>query len=166
MIGALRQVAPSPLFRLKYPNDVQALTREGWAKIGGTLVEHEYQGDRCTSTVVGLGVNIEQSKFADTIDQPCTSLYLLGSDVSLSSFMLALRTTMERVMRSSWQDMHTEWLRELNITGRTVQIKGEEGSWTVREVLPDGRLAVINDESHTERVLTNGDSVRYHDPIE
>ena len=108
VLHSLRAIAPSQKFKLKYPNDVQAWTDEGWAKIAGTLVEHEYRGDVCKSTVVGMGVNVGQRLFPDTIDQVCTSLFLLGEESPVSTFIEQLRKEVGRYFRMSWQEVHKE----------------------------------------------------------
>jgi len=166
VINALRAVAPSQTFRLKYPNDVQGWTGGQWAKIAGTLVEHEYMGDRCTSTVIGMGVNIGQKTFPENIAQPSTSLFLLGSDISLGTFMDILKGAIERYLEIPWRNVHDEWCGELDLEGMEVRVVGAEGRWKVRQVLADGRLEVQHTHTHTTRVLTDGDSIRYDDRAE
>ena len=166
ILHTLRAIAPFNPYRLKYPNDVQALTAEGWAKIGGTLVEHEFQGDRCVTTVIGMGVNVGQKVFPQTIDQAVTSLFLLGRDIALSSFIVCLRDIALRYLEMPWRIVHDEWKQELKLDGMEVRIIGSDDKWSVRNVLMDGRLEVYNSVTNTTRVLTDGESVRYEDRAE
>ena len=163
VLAVLRERAPGALFRLKYPNDVQARTGEGWAKIGGALIEHQFQGDRCVSTVAGMGVNIMQEQFPETIDQPCTSLTLLGHPVDVSEFIQALKQKVSDIRTLPWTEIHRQWVEELDIIGKTVRLSGSDDQWIVTDILQDGRLTARNTSTNHQRTITDGDSVRYED---
>jgi len=163
MIAALRSLAPGTTFRIKYPNDVQAYTERGWAKIGGALVEHQFQGERCISTVVGMGVNIQQERFPDTIEQACTSLSLLGAHTDVSTFIQALKQKVSDIRTQPWTTIHHQWVEELGIIGTHVRLTGSTDDWVVTRILDDGRLTARNTSTNYERTITDGDSVRYDD---
>ncbi len=163
MIDTLRSMAPNTRFRLKYPNDVQAHTGEVWAKIGGTLVEHLYQGEHCLTSVIGMGLNVQQMTFPETINQPCTSLQLLGVTVDVSELIQALKRRVSDIRMLPWPSIHARWVAELDIVGKHVRLSGSNDDWIVSKVHTDGRLTARNTTSNHERTITDGDSVRYHD---
>ncbi|MDZ4745947.1 MAG: biotin--[acetyl-CoA-carboxylase] ligase [bacterium] len=163
VLRVLRKHSPNAFFRLKYPNDVQAKTEQGWAKIAGVLVEHEFQGSRCTSTVVGLGINVEQRVFPDNITQPCTSLRLLDVGVAVSSLLNDLRDVMAELMTRPWFDVHETWVQELDMGSKDIRIAETEGTWKFVRIASDGRLIVRNVVTQMERTVTDGDTVRYQD---
>lgn len=163
VICALRESAPHITFRLKYPNDVQAKTVDGWAKIAGALVEHQFQGERCVSSIMGMGVNVLQEHFPETIEQPCTSLLRLGRPVDVSAFIQALKLKVSDIRTLPWTTIHQQWVDELDIIGRTVRLSGSTDLWLVTKILDDGRLTARNTSTNHERTITNGDSVRYDD---
>jgi BirA family biotin operon repressor/biotin-[acetyl-CoA-carboxylase] ligase len=78
VVGALRKASSDVSFRIKYPNDIQANVDGQWSKISGILIEHEFHGSVCVNTVVGIGVNVDQTVFPENIGQLCTSLKCLG----------------------------------------------------------------------------------------
>ena len=119
VIQALRDYAPNISFRLKYPNDVQALKEGGWAKIAGALVEHQFHGERCVSSIMGMGVNLLQEHFPDTIDQPCTSLIQLGRPVDVSEFIQALKQKVSDIRTLPWTIVHQKWIDELDMIGKS-----------------------------------------------
>ena len=162
-IATLRAFAPDTLFRLKYPNDVQALTEGGWAKIAGALVEHQFYGDRCTASIMGNGVNLLQSRFPETIVQPCTSLSLIGRSVDVSAFIQALKHKVSDIRRLPWTTIYEQWVGELDMIGKTIQLSGSTDQWQVTRILEDGRLTARNTTTNHERTITDGDSVRYDD---
>ena len=163
MIETLRQFAPEHTFRIKYPNDVQVLVKESWSKIGGAIVEHQWQGNKCLSTVVGMGVNIQQTEFPETINQDCTSLSLLGYHTDVTEFIQALKRSVSDIRTLPWPDVHRKWVHELDILGKSIAISGSTDSWIVTKILDDGRLTARNDSTNHERTISDGDSIRYGD---
>ena len=162
-ISTLREHAPEITFRLKYPNDVQAWTNEGWAKIAGALVEHQFHGDRCVSSVMGVGVNLLQQHFPETIDQLCTSLTQLGHQIDVSAFIQALKLKVSDIRTLPWTTVHEQWISELDIIGTMVRLSGSTDQWIVMKIQQDGRLTARNTSTNQERTITDGDSVRYDD---
>ncbi len=60
---------------VKWPNDVLA----GGKKVAGILVESQLSGAQVSSVVVGIGINVAQSAFPESIAPIATSLTLLGA---------------------------------------------------------------------------------------
>lgn len=57
--------------RIKWPNDIYV----GKKKMGGVLIENSLKGDWLQSSVVGMGINVKQTKFDVALPNP-TSLAL------------------------------------------------------------------------------------------
>jgi len=55
---------------IKWPNDIYVSDK----KIGGILIEHNIIGTNVTNSIIGIGLNINQSTFPSSIPNP-TSLY-------------------------------------------------------------------------------------------
>jgi BirA family biotin operon repressor/biotin-[acetyl-CoA-carboxylase] ligase len=62
--------------QVKWPNDVLA----GGHKLAGVLVESQLSGKRLGSVVVGIGINVAQTAFPDTLVGIATSLSLLSAN--------------------------------------------------------------------------------------
>ncbi len=163
VLDTCRHVAPQTSFRLKYPNDVQAHTANGWAKIAGVLVEHEFLGQRCASTVIGVGLNVEQTVFPDTITQPCTSIHLLGVYADVGSVLARLTSAFTQMQAVPWMTVHQRWDEELRRNDPRFSIASEDGYWMISRLLHDGRLLVQQTETHSERTISDGDTLRYTD---
>ena len=56
---------------IKWPNDIYVENR----KIAGILIEHSFHSEMLGSTIVGIGLNVNQAKFSDTLPNP-TSLFI------------------------------------------------------------------------------------------
>ena len=163
VLDTLRTVAPTVHLRLKYPNDVQVREQSTWAKISGVLVEHEFLGQSCTSSVIGIGINVEQSIFPETIEQPCTSLYRIGSRVDVSDVLTRLRASMDAALLMTSTELSSRWISELHPHTTRFRIIGEEGVWMMKGIGSDGRLHAEHTTTHIERIISDGDTLRYED---
>ena len=62
---------------LKWPNDIMLATGDGWAKVGGILLETVISEDRLEQAIVGMGLNVNIPKAAlPATATPATSLLL------------------------------------------------------------------------------------------
>ncbi len=97
--AALRTVAQSTRFSLKWPNDVLA----GQAKLAGILLEAEAAPNGGLSVVVGMGTNVIAAPEATPI--PATSLKALGLDISAEALFAALSDSWAE-FRGIWEEGH------------------------------------------------------------
>ena len=163
VLEAIRQLAPEIELRLKYPNDVHALEGNRWSKISGVLIEHEFLGSTCTTTVIGIGINVEQKDFPDTIDQPCTSLFRMGVDVGVEDVLQKLQSTIALYLNMSSSELSSCWVDQLAPSTTRFRITGEHGLWRIRGIGNDGRLHAEQILTRTERIISDGDTLRYED---
>jgi BirA family transcriptional regulator, biotin operon repressor / biotin---[acetyl-CoA-carboxylase] ligase len=163
VVAVLRELCPMRHHRIKYPNDIQTLTSDGWAKVSGILVEHEFVGSVCVTTTVGIGINVRQTVFPDTISQNCTSLLLQEADLSVNDVRNELLQQMTYHSSIDHEAIFRMWCDELQLVGRQLRVAGSDGTWMVQLIQPDGRLLVQNTVSHEQRIIDNGDTIRYDD---
>ena len=64
-------ISPTNTLSVKWPNDIYINEK----KIGGILIENKLKGSLLASTVIGVGLNINQSNFSPNLPNP-TSLLL------------------------------------------------------------------------------------------
>ncbi len=82
----LEEYTSAPV-RIKWPNDIYVEDR----KIAGMLIENQVRGTRWKSAVVGLGINVNQDVFAETIAERATSLKIVtGSAHDLRALLSRL----------------------------------------------------------------------------
>lgn len=158
----LMDTAPSKKFALKYPNDVMLHNTGGsWVKICGVLVEHEFSGTQCISTVVGIGINVRQEQFPLHLHGKATSLLLEGIDIEVEDMTRALLQSWLPFANKGAKGIIEQWRRELHIEGKAIEIIGDNANWQAIQLLDDGRLRTRNTTTHAERIIDNGDSIRY-----
>jgi BirA family biotin operon repressor/biotin-[acetyl-CoA-carboxylase] ligase len=161
--SVLRTLAPEITVRIKYPNDLQVQTDKGWSKIAGILTEHEFEGSRCVATIIGIGINVQQTVFPETISQPCTSLQLQNVHVATETVRSYIIDRMFQYSQMSPSDAIDEWTKELRLTGNNIRVLDSDDVWVVEQLLDDGRLLIRNTTTFLERIIDNGDSIRYID---
>jgi len=130
---------------IKWPNDILARGR----KICGILVESAIEGSRLSYAVMGIGVNVQQRDFPDTIGAAATSVFLeTGSEVTINELIGFLLPRLDRWYRASQSradDVLARW-QELSPMARNRQVVVEmpEGNLegVTRGLLPSGALDV------------------------
>ncbi len=159
---AIQQHAEKIELRLKYPNDIYAeLPEGGWRKLCGVLVEHEFLGSACVSTVLGVGININQRSFGSALSHKAASLHQLGYSVDIDHIAESLIQNISFLLTRSASNLMQAWKQELDIVGRRVSLLADGSDWNVLDMLTDGRLHLRSAEGDGERFIDNGDSILY-----
>lgn len=79
--------------KVKWPNDMYYLNK----KLGGILIENTLTGTFIKSSVIGIGLNVNQSEFSESISQRATSIIqILQKDVPLMDIMEKIAIFMEK----------------------------------------------------------------------
>lgn len=114
--------------QIKWPNDI-LVDRQ---KVAGTLIENIIEGDEISTSVIGLGLNVNQMKFK-TYPRKATSLaLLLGSSFDLVNEMKALTEHIKLVFmeldamgKSYIQTHYLQFLYGYNSPIRFEDVQGE-----------------------------------------
>ena len=152
---------PSP-FTIKWPNDIYC----GDKKICGMLIENDLQGGRIERSIMGVGVNVNQTDFgisspADgkpTYRVPPTSLALIvGHEVERR---FVLESVMENFSRYyAWTEqgrgaeLHEMYLQHLYRKDEMHRFIDGEGEFrgTITDVEPTGHLIIIDEMGRKRR---------------
>jgi BirA family biotin operon repressor/biotin-[acetyl-CoA-carboxylase] ligase len=159
--NAINSLIYKDLIKLKYPNDLVIPFLDSYQKIGGVIVEHSFFGSLCHSSVIGIGINIQQEKFTDEVSTKATSLKLQGFNIKVNEAVTSLVGQIEHYLTISPDQIRNEWLHELNLDNRTFQVIGKQGFWLFDGFEPDMRLKLVNKANAEKIIISNGDSVRY-----
>ena len=115
--------------RIKWTNDIYA----GDRKLVGILIEHNLTGDRLSRTIVGIGVNVNQTRFDPSLPNPSSMRLETGCEYDRQEVLQAdYRRRMYRL---------GERHRYRYPDGRTVEavLRGVRPSGELLVELPDGR---------------------------
>lgn len=127
---------------IKWPNDLHHKS----SKIGGILVENQLSGNRFSSSVVGIGLNVNQRQFE--LESATSISLILDRELDLASELEILLHAIEiryfqlrsgdldGLMRDYLQALH--WRNEVH----TFSSKGQSFTGIIQGVDPAGRLVV------------------------
>jgi BirA family biotin operon repressor/biotin-[acetyl-CoA-carboxylase] ligase len=137
--------------KLKWPNDLVL----GSAKLGGILIESKTLGDSVSFAILGIGLNINQSK-AQLPPEAISLRLVSGKQLDLR---LLLRAILDQ-MKSSYDDLDNpskimeEWWR--NCVHRPLRVQVTVSKNTVtgvsRAIDEDGSLVIETDDHKIRRV--------------
>ncbi len=110
---------------IKWPNDIYI----GNKKIGGILIENSILGSRFSSSVVGIGLNINQSEFSEWIPNPVSLKLVKGVDFNLEECLLMLCSTIsewyEKLKNGHYAELNYRYTSNLYRRGLWADYKSE-----------------------------------------
>ncbi len=79
LIDFCKKIISPEGFSIKWPNDIYYLDQ----KIGGILIEHTISGNSIVYSVVGIGLNINQISFPDSVPNPISALMIKNNNYNI-----------------------------------------------------------------------------------
>ena len=132
---------------IKWPNDIYWRDR----KAGGILIENAYRGKEWQWAVLGIGLNINQTRFPDLPRPPASLKQVTGQGFDAPTLARELCALLE----DRWQDLqagrqdHLYQLYQERLFGKGRPVRLRRGDTVldteVLGVLPDGRLDTTAD---------------------
>lgn len=107
----------------KWPNDVLL----GGRKVCGILLENSLRNEMTEYSVVGVGLNVNQERFQDSLRDRATSLRIAwGRSVDrtdlLARLLLSLERAYEDVRRGTFETILADWTSRCTMFGREVTV--------------------------------------------
>lgn len=131
--------------RIKWPNDLYV----GNKKIGGILIQNVLSGPRLQSSVVGIGLNINQTTFLSDAPNPISLSQLTGKtydlDTLLAEFCQAFDLRYRQLRAEKYQEIEQSYLVRLYRYGEEAIFQRENLSIFVGRITgiaPDGKLQI------------------------
>ncbi len=130
--------------RIKWPNDIYHKDR----KLCGILIEHDLEGLYLSRTIIGVGLNVNQTRFTGNAPNPISLALILGNEVEREALLQAIVShfvelyrgyTTSLLSREALHARYTALLHRHNVPARYRDAKGDFTA-TLRDVAPDGRL--------------------------
>lgn len=159
----LEKLSSEIVCKLKYPNDVYVKFNDSFRKISGILVEHGFSGSNCIYTIIGIGINVNESKFPDSLSQTAISLKMLGVNHKIEMINDIIIEEFEKLFGIDYKEITNLWSKELNIFNKEIRVmnKSQNELFNVKEIMNDGRLKLINVKNEVV-IIDNGDTIRYN----
>jgi len=117
---------------IKWPNDTYWKEQ----KIAGTLIENRIKGDLIDYSVIGIGININQEVFPDTLPNPVSLKQITGIDYNLTELLTKLHnkilTSLEELCHGTEVEIQRYYLNALYRRDGFHTYNAEEGNFSAR----------------------------------
>ena len=141
---------------IKWPNDILS----GKQKICGILIENNIKGTKINSSVIGIGLNVNQKLFSKSLQNVSSLSNISGKffdlDVLLKKITIKLKLKIEQLEKQDFKSLETNYLNVLykkNIPTMFKDSKDVLFMGIIRGISNDGKLQV---ELENENMLEFG----------
>ncbi|MDX9695915.1 MAG: biotin--[acetyl-CoA-carboxylase] ligase [Bacteroidales bacterium] len=140
---------------IKWPNDIYYTDK----KIAGILIENSITGSKINHTIVGIGININQTEFRSDAPNPISLKQIVGEDFYLKDELVELKYHLakyyNRLKYKSFKEINREYL--LNLYKYKVW-----SDYKVQDTLFRGKITGVNDFGHLQ-ITTPDNEVKEFD---
>ena len=142
LVNALAGFSDEPVL-LKWPNDVYV----GDRKLCGILIENALCGSFVSRSVVGIGINVNQTEFVSDAPNPVSLKQLTDKTFDLDEVLEAVHSGIMHSVSDLDRPRLKDQYMSLLWRGKGVQrwhdtATGEEFSASIDDILPDGRISL------------------------
>lgn len=144
LIKALEQFYIERL-SIKWPNDILSVDK----KISGILIENVIKQDKITASFVGIGLNVNQTKF-ENLPQASSLKNITGGHFDLNELVVIiienLKVYFTKLKKGNWESLKQEYESYLFRKNKPSTFKDTKGlmfSGFIRGVSHSGKLQVI-----------------------
>ncbi len=138
-----------PNVKIKWPNDIYVEDR----KIAGILIENTIQGSIINKTIIGIGLNVNQTEFTSYAPNP-VSLKLITKKSSNRHKLMEriIEKILENYYDADYEIIRMQYFNKLYRNDGYYPYSGEGETFRamITEVLNDGRLVLLNKEGETK----------------
>lgn len=139
------------LAKIKWPNDIYVENH----KIAGILVENNFYGDIIKSSVIGIGLNLNQIDFPNEIPNPISLKEITGIDFNIDDEIREISeiiyAKIKKCKNLNFDEIKIKYLRNLykmNIESK-FKIDDKICIATIIDVKKDGHLVIIDNMLQT-----------------
>lgn len=127
---------------VKWPNDIMANQK----KVCGILIENQIKKDSFSSSIIGMGININQTDFSDEISHKVCSLKKLlqkPDDISIDNLLPELFYYLETQYDRLKAGDNTELLKDYN---SMLMWRGEKHNFLIDNVKVEGTITEVDED--------------------
>ena len=140
-------------FTIKWPNDIYY----GNCKVAGLLIENDLIGGKVQSSVMGVGLNVNQLRFFSDAPNPISLVQILGYKIPcqeiLENFINQFRLYYNRICAHEYQVLYSEYMTNLYRRDSEHAFRDQDGIFIGRifDVESTGHLVIIDTNGHRRR---------------
>jgi len=99
--------------QIKWPNDIYM----GNGKIGGILIENEVTQEWLSSSIIGIGVNLNQTAFGTHLPNPVSLIQSIHTELDIDQasklLLQCFSTSYNHLMQGNTNQIHQDYLKSL-----------------------------------------------------
>ena len=147
-----RTLSPSDSYRelgeqevtIKWPNDIYV----GDRKICGILIENRLKGSTITDSIVGIGLNVNQSEFRSDAPNPVSIFQLTGEETDREALLQAFLKELSKAFDMEPEALAQAYRSRLYRREGMHRFSDSQGEFEAKvlNVLDDGRLVLLDIE--------------------
>lgn len=132
--------------RIKWPNDILLLGK----KVSGILISNQWKGQVWESSIVGMGINVNQRNFGPGLSQAISLVQVTGKPIEMNELtdklMFFLNEYYMQLNLGSVEQLRRDYYHALFGYGQSVHLRmaetGQVHQGRIEEVATDGELLV------------------------
>ena len=145
-------------FAVKWPNDVYWQDK----KVCGMLIENSLNGTDIATSIIGIGINVNQERFVSDAPNPVSLINITGHDHDLEALLKQVCSSIEQVVESlgddtARQDLHRRYMEVLYRNDGAMHpfedATGHRFMATIAGIAPDGTLTLRHEDGTTHDYL-------------
>lgn len=161
MVEMLRRYLPADGLTIKWPNDIYF----GDKKLAGILVENTLVGSRVAYSIVGIGLNVNQTVFTSNAPNPVSMRQITGKEynvaVLLDEYLVALQRCLDmpaELLQETYLShlyrrtgLHPYIEREVSLAPTSIA-QSANGAFLaeIRGITPQGELILWREDGETK----------------
>lgn len=138
-----------PQLKIKWPNDIMSVNK----KIGGVLIENNYQGGELSGTIIGIGLNVNQENF-EGLPNASSIKNILGISLLLEEVLIKLVAEIEFQYKNYTAPVFLDLKRSFeNVLFRNKKpstfkgLGGEVFTGIIQGITNEGLLVVLEEDA-------------------
>ncbi len=142
-------------FSIKWPNDIYC----GSDKIAGILIEHSIIGNNISYSICGIGLNINQTVFPESLSNPVSIKAITGKEINIQEIQDRMLSSLSSLYNLLEQGNTTEidnaYSEQLYLLGKESEFRSADKTFygTICGVNNSGQL-IVRDQSGSEKIFS------------
>jgi len=135
--------------KIKWPNDIYVDNK----KIAGILIENQIYGNKIKSSIIGIGININQIKFSNELASATSLKQLTNNDFNIENEIFILLSKLEKrfqqLINYEYDTIKMDYLNNLLYLGEKRQFyyKDELITGKINGIDKYGKLQIIKEDN-------------------
>lgn len=141
--------------KIKWPNDIYLQGK----KLAGILIENVIANSRITSSIVGIGLNLNQKNFPEDLPNPVSLNSLREEPVQRSKLLevilAGIQVRFEQVIENDFQALHKAYLGHIYLLGKKIvyRLNNQDKMGVLADIKPGGEIVIEDDQGKSQEYL-------------